>query len=33
MKPEIGITEKHLHKNNTLLPIILSDEMVLNILN
>jgi len=33
MKPEISITEKHLVKSSTLFPIILSDEMALNILN
>ena len=31
MKPEIGITEKHLHKSTTLLSTILSDEMMLYI--
>ena len=31
MKPEIGITEKHLHKSSTLLSTILSDEMMLYI--
>jgi starvation-inducible DNA-binding protein len=29
MKPAIGITEKHLHKNIALLETILSDEMIL----
>ena len=29
MKPEIGITEKHLHKSITLLSAILSNEMTL----
>jgi len=29
MKPEIGITEKHLHKSIALLSTILSDEMTL----
>ncbi len=31
MKPEIGITEKHLHKSISLLSTILSDEMTLYI--
>jgi starvation-inducible DNA-binding protein len=31
MKPEIGITEKHLHKSSTLLSTILADEMTLYI--
>jgi starvation-inducible DNA-binding protein len=31
MKPEIGITEKHLHNSITLLTAILSDEMTLYI--
>jgi len=31
MKPEIGITEKHLQKSSTLLSTILSDEMTLYI--
>lgn len=31
MKPEIGISDKHLHKNVHLLAILLADEMVLYI--
>ena len=31
MKPEIGITEKHLHKSTSLLSTILADEMTLYI--
>jgi starvation-inducible DNA-binding protein len=31
MKPEIGISEKHLHKNVSILSVLLADEMVLYI--
>jgi starvation-inducible DNA-binding protein len=31
MKPEIGISEKHLHKNVSILSVLLADEMTLYI--